>query len=77
MIIIREEYAADVSAREALLDDVFGLERFEKTCERLRAGRLPANGLSLIAEIDGEIVGTVRLWHVNAGGVSDALVLGP
>ena len=77
MIIIRVEYAADVSAREALLDDVFGLERFEKTCERLRAGRLPANGLSLIAEIDGEIVGTVRLWHVNAGGVSDALVLGP
>lgn len=77
MVTIREEKMADVSAREALLDEVFGIERFEKTCERLRAGRLPANGLALIAEVDGEIVGTVRLWHVNAGGVSDALVLGP
>lgn len=77
MITIREENAADVSARESLLDEVFGVERFEKTCERLRAGRLPAQGLALVAEIDGEIVGTVRLWHINAGGVRDALVLGP
>ena len=77
MITIREEKMADVSAREALLDEVFGIERFEKTCERLRAGRIPAKGLALIAEVDGDIIGTVRLWHVNAGGVSDALVLGP
>jgi len=77
MITIREENFADMSAREALLDEAFGLERFEKTCERLRTGRLPAKGLSLVAEVDGEIVGTVRLWHVTLGGVSDALVLGP
>ena len=43
MVTIREEKMADVSAREALLDEVFGIERFEKTCERLRAGRLPAS----------------------------------
>ncbi len=77
MITIRDENAADMSAREALLDEVFGVERFEKTCERLRAGRLPARGLALVAEINGEIVGTVRLWHIDAGGVRDALVLGP
>jgi len=77
MITIREENAADFSAREALLDEAFGIERFEKTCERLREGRLPANGLALIAELDGEIVGTVRLWHIKAGNVKDALVLGP
>jgi predicted N-acetyltransferase YhbS len=77
MITIREEISADVAAREALLDEAFGMERFEKTCERLREGRVPARGLALIAEIDGEIVGTVRLWHVKAGNTDDALVLGP
>jgi len=77
MITIREESSADVAAREALLDEAFGIERFEKTCERLREGRVPARGLALVAELNGEVVGTVRLWHVKAGTVDDALVLGP
>ena len=77
MMTIREENIADSPAREALLDEAFGVERFQKICERLRAGRLPAKGFSLVAEVEGELVGTVRLWHVNIGGVSDALVLGP
>jgi predicted N-acetyltransferase YhbS len=73
---IREERLEDVRAREALLDDAFGSARFQKTCERLRAGRMPARGLSLVA-VDGDrLVGTVRLWHVRAGGVP-ALLLGP
>jgi predicted N-acetyltransferase YhbS len=77
MITIREENAADISTREALLDEAFGIERFEKTCERLRAGRVSAQGLALVAEMGGIIVGTVRLWHIQAGSVKDALVLGP
>ncbi len=73
---IISERACDIAARERLLDDAFGVARFGKTCERLREGRLPANGLSLVALDDGRVVGTVRLWHVTAGGVP-ALMLGP
>lgn len=66
----------DVFAREKLLDEAFGAARFRKTCERLRAGRLPARGLALIAHDGAQLVGTVALWHVRAGDV-DALMLGP
>lgn len=76
MIIIRDEELRDVAAREDLLDAAFGLERHEKTCERLREGREPARGLSFVAEEDGAIIGTVRLWNVKAGD-RDALLLGP
>lgn len=76
MITIRDEITADVPAREALLDRCLGERRTAKSSERLREGRLPANGLALTAERDGEVVGTVRLWHVEAGGVP-ALLLGP
>lgn len=74
---IREEFHRDVEAREALLERCFGASRFEKTCERLREGRLPARGLSLVAEMDGDVVGTVRQWHVTAGPDRPALMLGP
>ena len=45
MTTIREEAAADLAAREILLDAAFGQERFRKTSERLREGRLPAFAL--------------------------------
>jgi predicted N-acetyltransferase YhbS len=77
MVTIRHERPSDVPAREVLLDRAFGEARFAKTCERLRIGRLPAAGLSLIAIDDGRIVGTVRLWHVSAGFDLPALLLGP
>src|ERR1700742_1209608 len=73
---IRAEKASDVVAREALLDACFGENRHLRTCQRLRDGRAPADGLALSAVARGKIVGTVRLWHVSAGGVP-ALVLGP
>lgn len=76
MIMIRDEIAADVSAREALLDRCLGERRTAKSSERLREGRLPAEGLALTAEREGEVVGTVRLWHVEAAG-KPALMLGP
>jgi predicted N-acetyltransferase YhbS len=77
MVTIREEAFRDVAAREALLDAAYGDSRFTKTSERLREGRLPADGLSLVAVDHGRIVGTVRLWHVAAGPGRPALLLGP
>jgi predicted N-acetyltransferase YhbS len=77
--VIRAERASDVVAREALLDACFGENRHTRTCQRLRDGRAPAEGLALSAMRQGRqdrLVGTVRLWHVSAGGVA-ALVLGP
>ena len=77
MITIREETFHDVEPREALLDACFGPARFQKTCERLREGRMPADGLSLVIDRDGDVIGTVRLWHVSAGPNCPALMLGP
>lgn len=77
MIQIRNETQTDVGARERLLDACFGPSRFAKTSQRLRAGRLPAEGLSLTATQDGRVVGTVRLWNVEAGSGHSALLLGP
>src|SRR3954462_6992682 len=74
--VIRPERASDVRSREALLDACFGDDRHERTCQRLRDGRAPAAGLALSAVRDGALVGTLRLWHVSAGG-RDALMLGP
>jgi predicted N-acetyltransferase YhbS len=73
---IRAERASDVVAREALLDACFGANRHTRTCQRLRDGRAPAEGLALSVVRQGRLVGTVRLWHVSAGGVP-ALILGP
>jgi predicted N-acetyltransferase YhbS len=77
MTIIREEKIADMVAREALLDEAYGAARFAKTSERLREGRLPARGLSLVAVEGRRLVGTVRLWNVVAGPGRDAVLLGP
>src|SRR5262249_46700940 len=45
-------------------------------CRARREGRAPAEGLAFSAVVRGGLVGTLRLWHVSAGGVP-ALVLGP
>jgi predicted N-acetyltransferase YhbS len=53
-----------------------GADRILKPSEKLRAGRLPADGLALVARDGDRLVGSVRLWHVAAGG-RPALLLGP
>jgi predicted N-acetyltransferase YhbS len=75
-VAIRTEKASDVLAREALLDACFGESRHMRTCQRLRDGRAPAEGLAFSAVRQGRLVGTLRLWHVSAGGTR-ALMLGP
>jgi predicted N-acetyltransferase YhbS len=73
---IRSERASDAAPREALLDACFGANRAARTCQRLRDGRAPAEGLAFTVVRRGRLAGTVRLWHVSAGG-KPALMLGP
>jgi predicted N-acetyltransferase YhbS len=75
-VTIHAETRFDVAARERLLDVAFGPARFAKTCERLRDGRIAADGLAFTARVGGRLVGTIRLWDIIAGGVP-ALLLGP
>ncbi|SMF06609.1 Predicted N-acetyltransferase YhbS [Xaviernesmea oryzae] len=80
---IDAETPADVVARENLLDRVMGPDRRKKSSEKIRRGRVPAEGLALVArDAHGHVVGTVRLWSVEAGIAPDgqaieALLLGP
>lgn len=76
MFHIRPEYVEDAVAIEGILDATFGASRFTKTVNKLRNNRLPVDGLALVAEQDGDVVGTIRYWHIAAGQV-DALLLGP
>lgn len=77
------ENPGDVVARENLLDRAMGPGRRRKSSEKLRAGRVPAEGLALVArDADGHVIGTVRLWSVQAGvnregRAIEALLLGP
>jgi predicted N-acetyltransferase YhbS len=77
MIRLVPEMPCHVAAREALLDASFGPTRVAKASERLREGRLAAQGLSFAALDGRRLVGTVRLWHVTAGPCRPALLLGP
>jgi predicted N-acetyltransferase YhbS len=79
LFTIDVETPEDVVAREALLDSAMGLKRKRKSSEKLRRGRMPAEGLALVARAaDGTLLGTVRLWHVTLGeGGAKALLLGP
>jgi predicted N-acetyltransferase YhbS len=77
MITLRNERTGDALAREALLDEVFGDIRYRKTSERLREGRLPADGLSFIVAEGKRVVGTARLWNIDCGEGQPALLLGP
>ena len=81
--VIAPEAGDDVPARETLLDRAMGAGRFAKSSEKLRRGRLPAEGLALTArDAAGAVIGTVRLWNVEAGvdgggRAVPALLLGP
>nr|WP_245316078.1 N-acetyltransferase [Mesorhizobium wenxiniae] len=76
---ITAETAADVAAREALLDRAMGPKRRKKSSEKLRRGRRPSEGLAFVArDASGAVAGTVRLWDVVLGeGGRAALLLGP
>ena len=78
MVTIRHELVSDIAPREALLNRAFGKARKRKTSERLREGRIAAEGLAFTAvDAGGRVIGTVRLWDVIAGTAGSALLLGP
>jgi predicted N-acetyltransferase YhbS len=66
-----------IPARERLLDRCFGPDRGRKTSEMLRSGRRPADGLAFSLLEGPRLVGTLRLWHIEAGSAGPALLLGP
>ena len=75
--VIADEVAADVQAREALLDRAMGAGRKRKSSEKLRRGRLVAEGLAFVARSsEGQLIGTVRLWNVAVND-KPMLLLGP
>ncbi|MBN9671231.1 GNAT family N-acetyltransferase [Roseibium aggregatum] len=76
MIEIVDEAPVHTGAREALLDLCFGEERFAKTSERLREGRLPVFAYAAL-DAEGVLVGTVRLWSVVDRNGAQTLLLGP
>ncbi len=78
MVTIRTEIASDITPRETLLDKAFGLARARKTSNRLREGRLPADGLAFTALSEkGKVICTLRLWSIIAGSAGPSLLLGP
>ena len=76
---IANETAADVAARDRLLDRAMGPRWRRKSSEKLRRGRRPSEGLAFVArDEEGRVAGTVRLWDVRLGdGGGNALLLGP
>ena len=48
-----------------------------RSSHQLRLGHNHDKKLSLVAFLDKHLVGTVRLWPIQAGNAGDALLLGP
>jgi len=77
MIEISSELPEHDPAVENLLDRAFGESWRHKTCHRLRQGRAPLRGASLVARTRRRVLGTVRFWPVLFGRSQDGLMLGP
>jgi predicted N-acetyltransferase YhbS len=73
---VTPETSADFDEVEALIETAFGPGRLAKAAERLREGRKPAQGLSVVARDDTGVVGCTRLWTIRIGE-REALLLGP
>ena len=74
--LIRNEEPRDAAQIAALVERAFGPGRYAKAAERLREGKTARADLSFVAEADGSLVGSVRLWPVKVGGEA-AIFLGP
>jgi predicted N-acetyltransferase YhbS len=74
--LIRHERPADAPRIEALQHAAFGPGAYTRAAFRVReqAPHLPA--LSYLAEVDGELIGSVRMTPISVGGAL-GLLLGP
>ena len=75
-LVIRPEHPDDAPAIERLNARAFGPGRFARTAQRLREGAGHRVELSHTASVGGFLVGSVRLWPVQADGPA-FLALGP
>ncbi|WP_407941813.1 GNAT family N-acetyltransferase [Methylobrevis albus] len=75
--VFRREAPADAAAIEAIHEATFGPGRFARTAFRLREGVASVAALSLVAERQGQVVGSVRLTPILIGETAPALLLGP
>lgn len=76
MIEIVDAAPDHLGARERLLDQCFGPDRFLKPSENLRSGCSPVFNYSAM-DGEGKLVGTVRLWAIEDALGHPALLLGP
>lgn len=74
--LIRNEEPKDAAEVAALVERAFGPGRYAKAAERLREGNTPRLDLSFVAESEGRLRGSVRLWPVKVGG-REIVLLGP
>lgn len=74
--VFRHEAATDAPAVEALHGAVFGPGRFARTAFRMREGFAHDPATSLVAVVDGRLIGSVRLTAIEIGA-TPALLLGP
>ena len=77
MITIRQERPADVAAREALLDGPSARPVRQDLGSGCAKAACRPTDCAFVAADGGRIVGTVRLWNVDAGAGRPALLLGP
>ena len=74
---ITAQLPTHADAVEALADVNFGPDRLSKTSYRLRDGLDPVAGLSFVALLGEQLVGTIRFWQVRIPCGPKALLLGP
>jgi predicted N-acetyltransferase YhbS len=73
---IRPEQPDDAPAIDALNDLAFGPGRYTRTAYRLREGVPHEPNLAFVGEVDGDLIGSVRLTRITVGD-RDVLLLGP
>ena len=72
---LREQTIEDISGVDALMQASFGADAAARSVWRLRQN--PAiEGLKLVAEEDGNLVGSLRFWFITLAGRRE-LLLGP
>lgn len=75
--VIRPELPGDLASISHLHDEAFGPGRFAKTAYRVREGVRPVEDLSLVALLQGHLVGSIRFTAIRVGDREGALLLGP
>lgn len=74
---IEPEKPSDANSLSDLCAQAFGPGRFTRTAYRIREGKPPVAGLSLVARAGDVVAGSIRFTDVRIGKEGGALLLGP